>query len=124
MTGNLDELPAQFRQDVRSVYARDRRIWMRTRLLEALADVYGVICCRCPRVVDLTLDDRYNPDRASFDHLVALVEGGADNFGNLRLAHMRCNQEHGAKLSRAGSRGAALTARHRWRAVDGQGALW
>jgi hypothetical protein len=110
--------------DVDRDRARTRRVWLRDRLLEGLAETYGLTCCRCPHLVDLGREwpDPWGP---SIDHLIALTDGGIDHFTNLRLAHLKCNREHGTRLANA--RSAAYRARRaglsRWRSVAGQGEL-
>jgi hypothetical protein len=98
----------------------DRSGWLRARLREAVAEVYGTDCCRCGRPIDMTLPGQHR-DGPSFDHLELSSEGGPDHFTNLRLAHLHCNR----KQNGHGRRQLAIArqSRQRWGPVAGQGVL-
>lgn len=59
-------------------------------------DIYerdGWICGICEKPVDREL--RYpDPKSASLDHVVPLSLGGDHTRANVRLAHLKCNQDH------------------------------
>lgn len=41
-------------------------------------------------------------EEATLDHVVPMIQGGADNLSNLALSHDQCNQDHGHSLLSGG----------------------
>lgn len=80
----------------------DGRRDQRRILLQALAKLYGTSCCRCGRHVDPDAPSVW-PWGPSVDHVEALATGGSDELENVRLAHLRCNAEHGNGVLRNGT---------------------
>jgi 5-methylcytosine-specific restriction endonuclease McrA len=79
----------------------------RRRVFANLRERYGDNCHWCGRPMDF--DTREQPLSPSVEHLIPKSVGGTNKQGNLRLAHLHCNQARGEikptllalKLSRA-----------------------
>jgi hypothetical protein len=105
--------------------ARARKTWLRLRLLEALGELYGTACCRCGELVDITMQaNGGHPLSPSFDHFNAISLGGPDHAANLRLAHLKCNRDHGSRLARLQARGTLAARRVRGLPAPGQEPLF
>jgi 5-methylcytosine-specific restriction endonuclease McrA len=54
----------------------------------------GNRCCWChePMKIPSEAGDQYDPDFASIEHIIPRSRGGTDDWDNLALAHLRCNQ--------------------------------
>ena len=61
----------------------------------------GGRCHICGQLVDWTLRGP-DPLSKSLDHLIPLSKGGSHGPGNVRLAHLRCNQRKGSRLIEQG----------------------
>lgn len=59
-----------------------KRRWERS----ALINKYGAICYLCGQPFQSMKD-------ITIDHWLPFAKGGIDEFSNLRLAHLECNQE-------------------------------
>jgi 5-methylcytosine-specific restriction endonuclease McrA len=57
-------------------------------------------CWLCNEFVNRELSGR-DPWMPSFDHVTPISMGGLDSWDNLRLAHLRCNVQRGARLAHA-----------------------
>jgi len=67
---------------------RQRRI---TRLMAR----DGTCCSLCGGELDRKLVDEIDPLYITFDHVVPLALGGADDERNMKLAHNACNNAKG-----------------------------
>jgi 5-methylcytosine-specific restriction endonuclease McrA len=69
-----------------------KRRWLRvTRVMARDGDK----CAICKEPLDRKIRDFNHPRYITFDHITPLSLGGTDLFGNIRLAHRRCNCERG-----------------------------
>lgn len=76
---------------------RAGRPWSRTKA--AVIELYGQMCWRCGRYIDLTLPPNH-PDSYDRDHMDPLALGGSPlDLRRIRPAHARCNR--GAPLAQA-----------------------
>lgn len=65
-----------------------------TARIELLMQVQHGVCGICREAIPTMRKRRerqFNPLRATLDHVVPQARDGADEFGNLVVAHARCN---------------------------------
>ncbi len=55
----------------------------------------GYVCWICGEACDPAADDQWR--RPSLDHVLAIMDGGAHRYDNLRTAHRRCNTVRGVR---------------------------
>ncbi len=70
------------------------------RLRDMVITEYGTTCWLCHKPIDLALAYPH-PGRISVDHVIPRSQGGTDSLANLRPAHLRCNEQRGARPPRA-----------------------
>jgi hypothetical protein len=73
-------------------HCANRRYLRHGRSASVLAERDGSHCGICAAPVDMELAHPH-PMSASVDHVVPRAHGGADDFSNLQLAHLTCNQK-------------------------------
>lgn len=56
----------------------------------------GDDCHICGGLMSFEIMKEYNPLRASLDHVIPVSKGGTHTWGNVKLAHLRCNFSKGA----------------------------
>lgn len=82
---------------VSTKYTRVKRSQSNRSALRArLAEAQNWRCCYCGEVCDSEEPD-WKP--ATFEHVVELSKGGADNWDNLVMACYDCNDERGNKMT-------------------------
>lgn len=68
--------------------------------VSSLRDLHGDQCAYCTAVMifDRSHESRYNPLKATIDHVVPLARSGDHTWENVALACLRCNTSKGDKL--------------------------
>jgi 5-methylcytosine-specific restriction endonuclease McrA len=51
----------------------------------------GWHCCLCGYLMEPVPRFRWDPEQASFEHVIPVSLGGQNTLENLRLSHLRCN---------------------------------
>jgi 5-methylcytosine-specific restriction endonuclease McrA len=69
-----------------------RGIEDKAHLRNRLAEAQNWRCCHCQRRMDGYAEDW---DAPTIEHVVSLVDGGADDWSNMACACRRCNLERG-----------------------------
>lgn len=80
------------------LYPNGRIRWKKSTAFRTLMANQSSCCCLCRRPMDTRdfHDNKPGPLYPSFEHVIALTDGGRDRFDNLGLAHIQCNRaRHG-----------------------------
>lgn len=88
---------------MRAFTSHQRRV-IRAKLIEK----YGLTCQICKVSIDLNEIGDRNPKTFSIDHIIALADGGKNEFDNFWPTHAGCNNRKGSNFDKA------LTARKRY----------
>lgn len=67
----------------------------RSQRLARLAARDGLTCQICGGALSQFVKDARHPLFVTVDHIIPVSRGGGGQMSNLRLTHLRCNQERG-----------------------------